>query len=74
MSLTKNTEHKKSHLTKKWHLKIWMGGVSIISGSLSGAQGAFPARQIHLIIAEKAYCCQVFLIYLIYNMLLFLTH
>ena len=26
--------------------KIWMGGVSIISGSLSGAQGAFPARQI----------------------------
>lgn len=27
-------------------LKIWMGGVSIISGSLMGAQGAFPARQI----------------------------
>jgi len=26
--------------------KIWMGGVSIMSGSLSGAQGAFPARQI----------------------------
>lgn len=30
----------------KRHLKIWMGGVSIISGSLAGAQGAFPARQI----------------------------
>ena len=32
----------------KWREKIWMGGVSIISGSLSGAQGAFPARQISL--------------------------
>jgi hypothetical protein len=28
--------------------KNWMGGVSIISGSLSGAQGAFPARQFSL--------------------------
>ena len=29
------------------YVKIWMGGVSIISGSSQkgGAQGAFPARQ-----------------------------
>ena len=32
----------------KIKIKNWMGGVSIISGSLSGAQGAFPARQISL--------------------------
>ena len=37
---------QKSHLIIEVALKIWMGGVSIISGSLSGAQGAFPARQI----------------------------
>ena len=29
------------------YYKIWMGGVSIISGSYKGAQGAFPARQIY---------------------------
>ena len=39
---------QKSHLIIEVALKIWMGGVSIISGSLSGAQGAFPARQISL--------------------------
>ena len=36
-----------------------MGGVSIISGSLSGAQGAFPARQILFYYGIESRPCQV---------------
>ncbi len=50
-----NFEDKKLIINKKKSakrrlVKIWMGGLSIMSGSLSGAQGAFPARQILILL------------------------
>ena len=59
-------DYKKSHLKAGGLKKIkknWMGGVSIISGSLSGAQGAFPARQISSYYRWHDYKCIRFILF-----------